>query len=481
MPPVLPASARATRSVVRPRRPKAYNAASVREPPSEAARSAAAGPPSVLRRDLRFMLGDGIAFSLMVGAGETYVPAFAMASGLSEVAAGLVATLPMLAGAFLQLLTPVGVVRLGSYRRWVVGCAVLQALSFAPLVGGSLAGGVSDGVLFAAMAVYWGAGMATGPAWNVWVSSLVPYERRAGFFAHRTRLAQAALFLSIVATGAVLHEGAALGRAQATFALVFTAAAGFRLVSALFLAHQSEPAGLWTGHRRHSAPGVWRILQGTEGRRLLVYLVGMQAAVQLASPYFTPYMLGPLELSYREYTILIAAAFVARIVVLPFFGRWAYRSGSRALFRLGAIGIVPLPALWLLSDDFFYLLGLQLAAGTVWAALELATLLSFFETLEERDRASILTLFNLANTVAMVLGTLGGGAILYGLSPSREVYALLFLGSSAARLFVLLLLPRPPAATHVPRDVTLRTLAVRPSAGAIQRPILPTLEEDPER
>jgi cyanate permease len=81
-------------------------------------------------RDLRAITADGVFFSVMVGLREAYVPAFALAAGLGEVVAGLVASVPMLAGAVLQLVTPVAVRRLGSYRRWIVICARLQALSF---------------------------------------------------------------------------------------------------------------------------------------------------------------------------------------------------------------------------------------------------------------------------------------------------------------------------------------------------------------
>ena len=73
----------------------------------------------------------------MVGLGESYVPAFALALGFGAVSASLLATLPMLAGAVIQLITPAAIRRLGSYRRWVVLCAQLQALSFAPHGGGA--------------------------------------------------------------------------------------------------------------------------------------------------------------------------------------------------------------------------------------------------------------------------------------------------------------------------------------------------------
>src|ERR1700677_4597952 len=64
---------------------------------------------STLRRNLCSSTGDGVTFSLMVGLGETYLPAFVLALGLGDVAAGLITTVPLAAGAVLQLVSPAGV------------------------------------------------------------------------------------------------------------------------------------------------------------------------------------------------------------------------------------------------------------------------------------------------------------------------------------------------------------------------------------
>ena len=87
---------------------------------------------------MRANLGDGLGFSLMVGLGESYLPAFALALGMGEVVSGLVASVPMMAGALLQLASPFAVRKLGSHRRWVIFCATCQALSFVPLVVAAL-------------------------------------------------------------------------------------------------------------------------------------------------------------------------------------------------------------------------------------------------------------------------------------------------------------------------------------------------------
>src|SRR5262249_29621865 len=197
----------------------------------------------------------------------------------------------------------------------------------------------------------------------------------------------------------------------------------------------------------------------------------------IAAPFFTPYMLGPLALSYERFTALIAASFLARIAVLPVLARLAQQRGSRFVLILGALGIVPLPPLWLVSHEFAYLFALQLVSGCAWAAVEYASLLSFFEGIEERDRASVLSLFNLANATSLTAGSLLGGWLFGALGSGTGAYAGLFVASCLVRLATVALLRRAPARTPetqavpLPAPVALRTLAVRPASGAFPRPV----------
>jgi len=63
-------------------------------------------PRTQLQNDLIASTLDGTVYSVMVGIGEAYVPAFALAIGVGDIAAGLLASVPLLAGAALQLLAP---------------------------------------------------------------------------------------------------------------------------------------------------------------------------------------------------------------------------------------------------------------------------------------------------------------------------------------------------------------------------------------
>lgn len=434
-----------------------------------------------LRKDLNAIVGDGVAFSVMIGVGEAYIPAFVLAAGHGEVLAGLVATLPMLVGAVCQLVSPAGVLRLKSHKRWVVTCAALQATSFLPLAGAAMIGRISQLEALVTTSLYWAFGMGTTAAWNTWVGTLVPSDRRARFFARRAQWGQAAAGAGLLGGGALLQAWSDPSRPMSVFAFLFGAAAAARLVSSLYLSTQSEP-------QKPALPaagwglswGTFRLAAGGDGS-LLPFLLWMQATVSVAAPFFTPYMLVQLDLSYGAFAILTAAAFVSRIFTLPLLGLLAHRFGTRRLMLIGAAGIVPLPALWLISDSLLYLLVLQCVAGCAWASFELATLLAFFERIPEQDRTSVLTAFNLANALAIGSGSVIGSSVLGLFGSGTAAYAGLFVLSTALRAVGLLTLGRKiPDFAPAAAPVSLRILAVRPSAGAIQRPVLPSVPVGPE-
>lgn len=436
------------------------------------ARGGAARPITQLRRDLRAMLGDGVAFSVMVGVGESYLPAFALALGHGDVVSGLVATVPMLAGALLQLASPAAVGVLDSHRRWIVLCASLQALCFVPLVVSAFARQMELFLLYLVASLYWGLGMSTGPAWTTWASSLVPKRLRPAFFANRARASQLALVLGLAAGGLVLELGKRRGSEFAGYAVIFSLALIARAVSVSFLASQREPRSLAVGETSISPAVISRHVRTGGHGRLLVFLLSFQMGVMIASPYFTPYMLSELELSYLEFTVLTATAFGARVLTLPFLGRYVRRVGTKRMLWQAGLSISTFPILWLLSDQFAWLFFLQVISGFGWAAFELASLLSFFERIPPHGQTSVLTLYNLANATAIVVGSAIGGGLLRAFGEGPFGFVAIFTVSTLARGGMMLALRGVPELAVPGEPPPLRALAVRPASGGEQRPVL---------
>lgn len=398
----------------------------------------------IMRRDLRAIHAEGSAAALMVGVGESYLPAFVLAMGMGQVAAGLITTIPLMAGAVLQMVSPVAIRMLKSHRRWVILCAAIQAVSLLPMCAAAIVGELPVWAMFALAAVYWGAGMGTSAAWSTWVDTLIHERMRAPYFSRRTRFNQLATLTGFVVGGVSLQIGAAYDERLWAFSLLLFLAAACRFASTALLAIQSEPQQFSDTHLDVSmGEFVRRFRQAGDGR-LLMYLLGVQAAAQIAGPYFTPYMLGPMNLPYATYVTLIAVSFAAKAMALPALGELARRFGSRRLLWIGGVGIVPISGLWLISNSFPFLVFVQVLAGITWAAYELAMFLLFFEAIRPDERTSMLTNFNFANSVATAAGSLLGGGILafYGKQP--EIYLLLFAMSSAARGLTLFALWRVP-------------------------------------
>ena len=435
------------------------------------------GKRSPLRADLLASINDGAAYGGMVGVGETYLPAFVLAVGLGEVAAGLVTTVPVIAGGAMQLVSPLAIKKLGSHKRWVVCCAGVQALSFLPLILAAVNGYISGVAVMLIAAVYWASGLATGPAWNTWIGTIVPPPIRARFFAVRTRTSQLCVFAGFMFAGLSLQYATRYGMEVITFAMLFSVAVICRVVSVWQLSVQSEPTPLPANMRHIPFMKIWPVLRQGAGGRLLVYLVMVQAAVQMSGPYFVPYMFKKLEMNYGQFAFFLSLAFLAKVIALPFWGKAVKRLGAWRLLWIGGIGITPIGAAWIVSQDFVWIAVLHVASGVAWAAYELAFFLLFFESIKEEERTSLLTFYNLMNTVALVAGALIGGLLLYCMQASMLGYLWLFGLSSAFRGIALLFLWRVPSMQVESSGIGVRTISVRPGTASVDAPVLPSLPD----
>ncbi len=431
-------------------------------------------PP--LRRDLSMSVGDGTAFGVMVGIGETYVPAFMLFVGMGDVFAGLITTIPLLVGSILQLVSPWAVRTLGSHRRWVVICAGMQGLCFLPLLAAALLGTIAPWIAMIVATIYWGSGLATGPAWNTWQGTLVPRSIRTHFFARRARLQQIATLVGFLIGGFALEYGrrSSSGTQALIFVGLFATAAICRGLSTACLAAQSEPTPIPAGLRWLSWGETWQRASSGSTGRLLLFAVVMQSGVYVAGPFFNPYILKTLQFTYAEYATLLGASFVSKFLLLPLWGKLAHKVGAQRLLWAGAIGLIPLAAGWNVSSNYVWLLVLQLFAGAAWGAYELALVLLFFETIPERERTSVLTLYNLANSAAILFGSAIGAVILQWGAVTAEAYHWVYAASTLMRLLAVIQLAlfRPSDMRGDVEDATFQPLMCQPNMGSMDQPML---------
>lgn len=390
---------------------------------------------SVLRYNLRASSRDGGAYGVMVGMGESYFAAFALAAGMGEVAAGLVVSVPMLIGGLVQLLSRHAVRWCGNEKRWIVIGSTLQAMIFLPLIVATWFGSIPVWLFFAIISGYWASGLGAGPAWNGWISTLVPPVIRPRYFSRRTRLIQVSTFTSFLIGGSIL---ALADRAHAPmfgFAILFSFAFLFRLLSVGFLASHREVKIKSHSLHRDSAN-----LAPHFGYRLVIYLISMQFFVQLSGPYFVPFMLKKLDFTYTQYVILMGATLIGKSVAMPLWGELVKKSNSRTLLLCGGLAIIPLSFMWTLSHHFAWLLLTQCITGIAWSAYELGFFMVFMNDVPLTERSRLLTRYNFFNSIAWFSGAMIGGGILTLGIASIASYHTLFILSGIGRLACVIML-----------------------------------------
>jgi MFS family permease len=396
--------------------------------------------------DIRASTIDGCCFSGMVGLGETYFVALYLAIGFGATAAAWLATLPILAGSFFQLVTPAAISRLGSWKRWTVFNAALQSISLFLMAGLVSWGEASFFCVFLVASLYFGSGQATAPAWNMWVEHLVPRSIRTRFLTVRQRASQICLLIIVVLASVAFRccQVSGIDPLRPLTAFLFCAGT-LRAISTWQLSRQNE-APKWVEQSRREMQVLLdqdrRELPNTKPfLHLLLFLVLMQFSVYISSAFFTPYKIRLLELDYARFSVLVIMSYIGKISSLGLAGRLAARWGACRLLLFGAIGIVPMAAAWAISRNFLYLATVQFCSGVMWACYELAMVMVFVDLIPRSRRLKLLSRYNVANSMAMVAGTALGATLFGSLGQGYPAYLGVFVCSSICRLLVLSAFP----------------------------------------
>ena len=414
----------------------------------------------------------------MAGVAEVYLPAFGLALGMSPVPAGLLASVPLLAGGALQLMAPRAIQRARSLRGWVTMCAAIQAVAFVPLLVVALSGQTASGVVFASASLYWAAGMAAAAGWTPWTARVVPARIRSRFLGRRQGVVQASMLVGLIGAGTALQAFAGTRYVLDIYACMFGLACIARLGSAIALARQGRGVELAPRRRmrfRHIVPK----LRGNPRAALLGYLIAALSAAAISGPFITPYLLHHHHLGYAEYCVFTTTVIVVKSGASPVIGRVLQRRGVRWVLTVSAVAIAPIPLAWLASDAFAWFVVLQIYSGFAWAGLELGLLMALFDADDDAERTTMQVAFSALQAIGNAAGSLVGGALLGGAGADHRAYMIVFVSSSIGRFAAAMLIVRwlrrvPALLARLPIRVVAGawTLAIRPWGATIVRPLV---------
>ncbi len=192
-----------------------------------------------LKKGMSLVVKDGLATEIMTAlSGGTFLVAFAIFLGASNLQIGLLAALPTFMNLF-QLLS-IWLVRKYKNRRAIsVTCSLLARIPLVlvgalPLIIPSLSG-IQMFIFF--LCFYYFFASVSGPSWNSWMKDLIPENKLGTFFSRRTMMSQIVnVILSIVLAILIDYTKRYFpGTEQQVYAYMFITAGVVGIIGTLFL------------------------------------------------------------------------------------------------------------------------------------------------------------------------------------------------------------------------------------------------------
>ena len=361
-----------------------------------------------IKAALRYSTVDGMAYASMIGFGEHYIVAYAVALRATSLQIGLLCAAPSLLAALAQTKSADMARALGSRKAIVLIFALLQGLMWLPIMVIPFVFATSPGWwLIAFVTMYTAFGAVVTPCWASTMAEVVPDRLRGEYFGRRGSLSTLASIIVFLVAGIFLYYFT--GELLVAFAALFGAAFFSRLVSWVFLTKLPEFSPT-VKKEEPLKPGAFvKVLTGTNLGRAMAFLILMSFVVNIASPYFAVYMLRDLGLSYLAFAILETCSSVATLLTLTHWGEAADKVGNFKMLAIASIMVPLVPLIWLASDNLIYLGIVQLFTGFAWAGFNLCSVNFLYDATSARNRTVYLSYFNALNGIAASLGAIIGG------------------------------------------------------------------------
>jgi MFS family permease len=307
--------------------------------------------------------------------------AFALHLGASNLWIGVLASAPFLTQ-LLQVPAILLIERLRARKRIavvtsVIGRTMLLVMAFAAFWSGPAA----LMALLAAQYVLCGFGAVGSCAWNAWLRDLAPDDMLGRVLARRSIwTASVSLVAGLVAALILARTPDNSSTRDLAFAGMFVIGCVTGLISARIVSAIPEPQMREHGERAALLPMLRAPFSDGNFRRLLIFVVSWQFAVNLATPFFTVFIVEQLGFDVSFVLVLSAVSQLANVLALRSWGMFSDRFASKSVLLVAApayiLAIVAMIAASQTDNPVFvtgWLVFLHVVMGTAVAGTTLAS------------------------------------------------------------------------------------------------------------
>ncbi len=391
---------------------------------------------------------EGIATSIMDGAGVKYIAPYALALGANNAQIGFLTSIPSLLGNFFQLFSTKAIEK--TSRKKIIRIGVfLQALMWIPII---LVGylffykNISQQITsilvisFYTLLVIFGAFIS--PAWNSLIKDNV--IRKCGeYFGKRNKILTTVVIAITLISGVILNYFKKINYLFIGFAILFGVAFISRMVSYFLLKKYHEPElKLQKGYYFSLFDFVKGIPKSNFGKfSLFVALITFGASI--ASPFFAVYMLRDLQFDYVIWTLIIVSNAFSSVIFMPFWGKFADKYGNLKVISWTGALIPIIPLLWFstmfttsmgASFVIIQLMLVEFCSGFIWSGFNLSAINFVYDSVTREKLALCISYYNILNGIGVFIGATLGGIVssininFLGIHPILFIFLLSALG-----------------------------------------------------
>jgi MFS family permease len=263
--------------------------------------------------------------------------AFALHLGASTLMVGVLASAPFLCQ-LLQLPAILLVERLRARKRIAVLTSIVGRLMLAVMAATAFfASPASLWIFLVAQFTLCGLGAIGACAWNAWIRDLAPEAQLGRVFARRSLwLTGISLLLGLAAALALKLTPVGSSSRNLIFAAMFAAGCVTGLISARVVTAMPEPLMPPAAGPPRLGELLAQPFHDSNFCRLLVFVAGWQFAVNLATPFFTVFIVRQLHFDVSLVLVLSVVSQVANLLALRLWGVLSDRFANKSVLAVCA-------------------------------------------------------------------------------------------------------------------------------------------------
>jgi MFS family permease len=392
-----------------------------------------------IRKSLRASTADCVGASITIGLTQNYVTPFALSMGATTQQIGYLSSIPSFANMLIMLFAPMISERVGSRKAFILPAVLIIALWWLPIL--AIPYFLHTNQVWWLIALFTLCTAATGivgPPWSSMMADLTPPEVRGSYFGLRSRIGGFTTLVFSFAAAGLLQLFT--GDTRLAFTIIFLGAMCGRLISLYFLSLMSEPhPTLPPNTARESIIQILKKLFSTNIGRFILFIIFLNMAQNIDAPFFSPYLLKELQVSYISYQLINATMAVVTMFVVVWWGKRADKAGRIKVLHITALMIPFVSLLWLVNSSVVWFCTVQVYSGFAWAGFNLCAGMFIWDAAPQQNRTRYIALFGALGALGVTLGSLIGGNLGPHLPKISGSYFLtLFLVAGIVKLLVVL-------------------------------------------